>query len=91
MLLLAKTQPPILYVRTIYDHPRYVDRLFRDWYDITQLPKDGLKVTVNFNYCKFLAHIGVAFSGTLVNIAFRCDESYYCLASEVPQLRKRIF
>ncbi len=53
MLLLTKTQPPILYVRTIYDHPRFVDRLFRDWYDITQLPKDDLKVTVNFNYCEF--------------------------------------
>ena len=31
MLLLAKTQPPILYVRTIYDHPRYVDRLFNSY------------------------------------------------------------
>jgi hypothetical protein len=31
------------------------------------------------------------FSGTLVNIAFRCDERYYCLASEVPQLKRRIF
>ncbi|WP_313707507.1 ATP-binding protein [Planktothrix agardhii] len=28
------------------------------------------------------------FSGTLVNIAFRCDEKYYCLASEVPKLKK---
>lgn len=28
------------------------------------------------------------FLGTLVNIAFRCDEKYYCLASEVPKLKK---
>lgn len=68
MLLLTKTQPPILYVRTIYDHPRYVDRLFRDWYDITQLPKNDLKVTVNFNYCEFLGHIGVAFLGGMVRL-----------------------
>lgn len=38
------------------------------------------------------------FSGTLVNIAFRCDEKYYCLASDslrgeaiVSQLKRRIF
>ncbi|WP_206757973.1 hypothetical protein [Cylindrospermum sp. FACHB-282] len=31
------------------------------------------------------------FSGTLVNISFRCDESYYCLASEVPQIQKPLF
>jgi hypothetical protein len=33
-------------------------------------------------------NICTKFSGTLVNIAFRCDEQYYCLASEVPKLKK---
>ncbi len=32
-----------------------------------------------------------SFSETLVNIALRYDESCYCLASEVPQLKKQIF
>ncbi len=36
-------------------------------------------------------NICTSFGGTLVNIAFRCDESYYCLASEAPQLKKPLF
>lgn len=28
---------------------------------------------------------------TLINIALRCDESYYCLATEAHQLKKRLF
>jgi hypothetical protein len=31
------------------------------------------------------------FSGTFVNIAFQCDESYYCLASEAASLSKILF
>lgn len=31
------------------------------------------------------------FRGTLINIALKCDESYYCLASEVHQLKRRLF
>ncbi|MEH2320222.1 hypothetical protein [Nostoc sp.] len=31
------------------------------------------------------------FKGTLINIALRCDESYYCLATEAHQLKKRLF
>ncbi len=34
---------------------------------------------------------GTNFSGTLINIALRCDESYYCLATEAHQLKKRLF
>lgn len=29
--------------------------------------------------------------GTLINIAIRCDESCYCLATEAHQLKKRLF
>ena len=32
-----------------------------------------------------------SFCGTLINIALKCDESYYCLASEAHQLQKRLF
>ncbi|WP_375453014.1 hypothetical protein, partial [uncultured Nostoc sp.] len=31
------------------------------------------------------------FRGTLINIAIRCDESCYCLATEAHQLKKRLF
>ena len=68
MLLHSKTQSPILYVRTIDDCPRNVNRLFKDWYDITQLPEDSLKITVDFHYCKFLGHIGVAFLGGIARL-----------------------
>ncbi len=33
----------------------------------------------------------VDFGGTLINIAFKCDESYYCLASEVEDTHKQCF
>lgn len=33
----------------------------------------------------------INFSGTLVNIALRCDEQYYCLASEVPSIDEPLF
>jgi anti-sigma regulatory factor (Ser/Thr protein kinase) len=33
----------------------------------------------------------VGFGGTLINIAFKCDESYYCLASEVKDTHKQWF
>jgi hypothetical protein len=31
------------------------------------------------------------FSGTLINIALKCDESHYCLASEVPEFDRLMF
>lgn len=32
-----------------------------------------------------------SFRGTLIDIALKCDESYYCLASEAHQFKKRLF
>jgi hypothetical protein len=33
----------------------------------------------------------IDFGGTLINIAFKCDESYYCLASEVQDTNEQWF
>lgn len=68
MLLLSKTQPYILCVNTIEDCPHHVDKLFRVWHEITQIPEDYLKLRVDFHYCEFLGHIGVAFLGGIVRL-----------------------
>lgn len=56
-----------------------------------------LKIFSN-DACVDMDHTGIRyengytnFTGTLVNIAFRCDESYYCLESEAPDTGKPWF
>lgn len=63
-----KTQPPILYVETIEDFPRHVEKLLRAWYDIRQIIEERPEVQVDFHYCEFLGHIGVAFLGGIVRL-----------------------
>lgn len=69
MLLHLKNQlNPILCVPTIYDLPHHFDKLFRLWHEIEHLPIERLNITVNFHYCEFLGHNGVAFLGGLVRL-----------------------
>lgn len=50
---------------------------------------DG-RVMVNDNGARY-ENLYTSFSGTLVNIALRCDEHYYCLESEVPSRQEPLF
>lgn len=50
---------------------------------------DG-SVTIKDNEIRYGMH-AVDFGGTLINIAFKCDESYYCLTSEVKDTHKQWF
>ncbi|NET39374.1 MAG: hypothetical protein F6K19_46645 [Cyanothece sp. SIO1E1] len=53
---------------TISAQPYHFDKLVKIWDDITQLPEDCLDITVDFHYCEFLGHHGVAFLGGLVHL-----------------------
>lgn len=58
-----------LYVDTTEDLPQHIDRLFRLCQEIEQLPESSLDIFVDFHYCEFLNHLGVAFlGGQLENI-----------------------
>lgn len=66
MLILPKDpSQSILYVGTIGDRSYHLDRLFKLHWDIQQLPDSSLDILVDFHYCEFLNHIGVAFLGGL--------------------------
>jgi len=69
LLLHLKSQPkqPILCLETISDRPSHYDKLFKTWDEIAQLPEDCLNITIDFNYCEFLSHTGVAFLGGLAH------------------------
>ncbi|WP_217360017.1 hypothetical protein [Anabaena sp. UHCC 0253] len=67
-LIITENQPPVLYVDTIRDYPRHVEMLLKDWYEILQLPEDCLELIIDFHYCTFLGHIGVAFLGGIVRL-----------------------
>ncbi len=71
-LVITKNQLPILYVDTISDTigdcPYHVEKLLKDWDNILQLPQDCLELIIDFQYCKFLGHIGVAFLGGIVRL-----------------------
>jgi hypothetical protein len=47
-------------------------------------------VKINDNEVKY-EHRPINFGGTLINIAFKCDESYYCLSSEIQKTPKQWF
>lgn len=59
---------PILYVEGISTEPRHFHKLFTAWQAIQQLPPDQLQLTIDFHYCTFLAHNGVAFLGGLARL-----------------------
>lgn len=66
MLVTHRTSGKItLYVNTTEDLPHHIDRLFRVGQDIEQLPEHSLDILVDFHYCDFLNHLGVAFLGGL--------------------------
>ncbi|MEH1792320.1 MULTISPECIES: hypothetical protein [unclassified Nostoc] len=66
MLLETKNQPNlILYVTTIDDNLYHFNKLFKLRDEIEQLPQDCLNIKVDFHYCEFLGHYGVAFLGGL--------------------------
>ena len=64
----SKTQPSILYIETIRDFPRHVEKLLIAWHDIIQIIEEHPEVKVDFHYCEFLGHIGVAFLGGIVRL-----------------------
>lgn len=69
MLVTAKdASQSILYVETTEDHPRHVDKLFQLWCDLQALPETALDIFVDFHYCQFLNHLGVAFLGGLAHL-----------------------
>lgn len=58
----------MLCLETIADRLSHYHRLFSLAQDIAQLPEDCLEITVDFSYCEFLGHFGVAFLGGLVHL-----------------------
>jgi anti-sigma regulatory factor (Ser/Thr protein kinase) len=63
----------VLYLDTLSDSSSHFDKLFRIYHQITQLPEDCLDITINFNYCEFIGHSGVAFIGGLVHLIKALD------------------
>ncbi|MEB3212468.1 MAG: ATP-binding protein [Leptolyngbyaceae bacterium] len=57
----------ILYVETV-SLPRHCDRLFGLWHDIQHILDTSLDILVDFHYCEFLNHTGVAFLGGLARL-----------------------
>ncbi|MEH2315939.1 hypothetical protein [Nostoc sp.] len=69
MLLKTKNQSnPILFVTKIDDNPHHFNKLFKLRDEIEQLPQDCLNIKVDFHYCEFLGHYGVAFLGGLFRL-----------------------
>jgi anti-sigma regulatory factor (Ser/Thr protein kinase) len=70
LLLHLDSQPnqPILCLDTIGDRPGHFDKLFRTCHEIAQLSEDCLDITIDFNYCEFIGHSGVAFLGGLAHL-----------------------
>lgn len=65
MLVPSKTPGKFtLYINDIEDYPHHIARLFHLHQEIQQLP-DTADVLVDFHYCTFLNHLGVAFLGGL--------------------------
>lgn len=58
----------LLYVQTISDEFRCFNKLIELWSEIQQLPENRLDIKVDFHYCEFLGHNGVAFLGGLVRL-----------------------
>ena len=67
-MLFHTTTGPILYVGTLSDQPRHFEKLVSLWDAVQQLPLAQTTLTINFNYCEFLGHNGVAFLGGLAQL-----------------------
>ena len=57
-----------LYVPTVYDSSHHFDRLIKLCNEVNQMPQEALDITVDFHYCQFLGHNGVAFLGGLARL-----------------------
>lgn len=55
-------------MENLSDRPGHFEKLFRACNEIAQLPEDCLDITIDFNYCEFMGHSGVAFLGGLVHL-----------------------
>ena len=58
----------LLFVETIYDNYHHFCKLIKLWSEIQQFPDERLEIKVDFHYCKFLGHNGVAFLGGLIRL-----------------------
>ncbi|MEM6350830.1 MAG: ATP-binding protein [Cyanobacteria bacterium P01_D01_bin.14] len=67
-MLFQSSTGPILYIETLSDQPRHFDKLVGLWQSLHQLPLANTNLTLNFNYCEFLGHNGVAFLGGLAQL-----------------------
>jgi hypothetical protein len=54
-----------LYLSNVDAEDRSITRLFEYFQEIQSIPSGKLDLLVDFNYCRFLGHIGVAFLGGL--------------------------
>jgi hypothetical protein len=64
------SQSYILYVESIYPSDRHYcyDNFFKVCQEISAILNKPLKIVVDFNYCKFLDHRGVAFLGGIIHL-----------------------
>ena len=65
-MLVTHSSQSILYLHDIHDSLPCYNRLFVDWDEIAQIPAHSLDLEIDFTYCHFLAHNGVAFLGALL-------------------------
>lgn len=67
-IIVTPRSTPTLYVATVGNVSHHCDRLFKLWQAVEQLPDSTLDLTIDFHYCEFLNHIGVAFLGGMVRL-----------------------
>jgi hypothetical protein len=65
---LKSRQEYILYVHSVNSSQGDIcyNRLFNLYQEIAQIPDERLKIIIDFHYCEFLDHLGVAFLGGIV-------------------------
>jgi hypothetical protein len=64
------SQSYILYVESIHpsDQRYCYDKFFKVCQEIIEIPEEQLKIVIDFNYCTFLDHRGVAFLGGIIHL-----------------------
>ncbi|MEM9906251.1 MAG: ATP-binding protein [Cyanobacteria bacterium P01_D01_bin.44] len=69
-MLLTVANQPTLYIETLADQPRHFDKLFRLLERVQGFCEEASSqdLLINFNYCEFLGHSGVAFLGGLAQL-----------------------
>jgi hypothetical protein len=70
MKLISYKNSHILYVESVSSNDGHFcySKLFDAFQSITRIPDDQLRIAIDFNYCKFLDHLGVAFLGGLIHL-----------------------